>query len=40
MPDLSDTLPLLDMFYMRMVNYVFKCLRSESSLVDSIARHY
>jgi len=38
-PDISDTLPLLDMFYMRMVNFIYKCLRSESSLVSSIARY-
>ena len=40
-PDLiSDTtLPLLDMFFMRMVNFVYKCLRSESSLVNFIARN-
>jgi len=35
-PDLSDTLQLLDMFYLRMVNFVYKCLRSESSLVNGI----
>jgi len=37
-PDLSDTLPLLDMFYTRLVNFVYKCLRSESSPVNGIAR--
>jgi hypothetical protein len=36
---ISDTLPLLDMFYMRVVNFVHKCLRSESSLVNGIVRH-
>ena len=39
MPGLSDTLPLLDLFYLRMVNFVCKCLRSESSLVNYIARY-
>jgi len=39
-PDLSDTLPLLDIFYMCMVNFVYKCLRSESSIVYGIARHW
>jgi len=38
-PDLSETLPLLDIFYMRMLNFIYTCLRSESSLVSSIA-HY
>jgi len=37
--DLGDTLPLLDKCYMRMVNFVNKCLRSESSLIYDIARH-
>jgi hypothetical protein len=38
-PDLSDTLPLLDMFYMRTLNFVYRCLRSESPLVNFMARH-
>jgi len=38
-PHLSDTLPLLNMFYMRMINFVYKCLRSESSLVIDVACH-
>ena len=38
-PDLSDTLPRLDLFYLRMINFVYKCLRSESSLVNYIARY-
>jgi len=38
-PHLSDTLLLLDMFYKRMVKFVYKCHRSESSRVNVIARH-
>jgi len=38
-PDLRDTLLLFNMFYMRMVNFVYKCLRSESYIVNGIARH-
>ena len=38
-PDLSDTLPLLDMFYMRMLNFVYRCLRSESPLINFMTRH-
>jgi hypothetical protein len=38
-PELSDTLPLLDMFYMRMLNFVYRCLRSESALINFMARH-
>ena len=38
-PYLSDTLPLLDMFYLRMLNFVFRCLRSASPLITFVARH-
>jgi len=37
-PDLNYTLPLLDMFNMHIVNFVYKCLQSESSLVYGITR--
>ena len=38
-PDLSDTLPLLDVFYTRMLNFAYSCLRSKSPLINFIARH-
>jgi hypothetical protein len=38
-PYLSDTLPLLDMFYLRMLNFVCRCLRSASPLITFLARH-
>jgi hypothetical protein len=38
-PYLSDTLPLLDMFYLRMLNFVYRCLRSASPLITFLARH-
>ena len=37
-PDLSDTLLPLHLFYIRVVNFVCKCLWSESWLVNYIAR--
>ena len=39
LPDLSDTLPLLDVFYMRMLNSVYSCHHSESSLINFMVRH-
>ena len=38
-PDLSDTLLLLDMFYMHLVNFMYKCVQGESSLVNFITRY-
>jgi hypothetical protein len=32
-------MPLIDMFYKRMLNFVYKCLTSESLLVNFIVRH-
>ena len=30
---------MLDVFYMRMLNFVYSCLRSESSLINFMVRH-
>jgi hypothetical protein len=38
-PGLSDTLPLIDLFYKRMFNFVYRCLNSQSSLVNFVTRH-
>ena len=38
-PGLSDTLPLIDLFYKRMLNFVYRCLNSQSSLVNFVTRH-
>ena len=38
-PYLSDTLPLLDMFHLRMLNCVYRCLCSASPLITFVARH-
>ena len=38
-PGLCDTIPLVDLFYKRMLNFVYRCLRSDSTLVNFIARH-
>ena len=32
-------MPLIDMFYQRMLNFVYKCLSSESLLVNFVVRH-
>ena len=32
-------MPLIDMFYQRMLNFVYKCLLSESLLVKFVVRH-
>ena len=37
-PELCETLPLVDMFYKRMLNLVYRCLNSQSSLVKCVAR--
>jgi hypothetical protein len=37
-PELCETLPLVDMFYKRMLNFVYRCLNSQSSLVNFVAR--
>jgi hypothetical protein len=39
LPGLCNTMPLIDMFYKRMPNFVYKCLTSESLLVNFIVRH-
>ena len=36
---MCDTLPLTDLFYKRMLNFVYRCFKSESSLVRFIVRH-
>jgi hypothetical protein len=38
-PGLCDTIPLVDLFYKRMLNFVYRCLRSDSTLVSFIVRH-
>ena len=38
LPRLSNTVPIFDMFYKRMLNFVHRCLTSDSSLVSSIMR--
>jgi hypothetical protein len=38
-PGLCDTLPLTDLFYKRMLNFVYRCLNSRSELVNFITRH-
>ena len=37
-PGLCESIPLLDTFYLRMLKYGHKCIRSESSLVNYIVR--
>ena len=32
-------LPLIDLFYKRMLNFVYRCLYSQSSLVNFVTRH-
>jgi hypothetical protein len=39
LPGLCNTMPLIDMFYKRMLNFVYKCLTSKSLLVNFIVRH-
>ena len=36
---LSDTLSLIDLFYKRMLNFVYRCLNSQSSLVNFVTDH-
>jgi hypothetical protein len=38
-PGLCDTIPLVDLFYKRMLNFVYRCLQSESPIVNFIVRH-
>jgi Reverse transcriptase (RNA-dependent DNA polymerase) len=38
-PGMCDTLPLTDLFYKRMLNFVYRCFKSESPLVRFIVRH-
>jgi hypothetical protein len=38
-PGLCDTLPMIDLFYKRMLNFVYRCLNSQSSLVNFVTRH-
>jgi hypothetical protein len=37
-PELCGTMPLVDLFYKRMLNLVYRCLNSQSSLVKFVAR--
>jgi hypothetical protein len=37
-PELCETLPLVDLFYKRMLNFVYRCLNSQSSLVKFVTR--
>jgi hypothetical protein len=37
-PELCETLPLVDLFYTRMLNFVYRCLNSQSSLVKFVTR--
>jgi len=39
LPVLSDTLPLLDLFFVRILSFVHRCLRSESPLINFMVRH-
>jgi hypothetical protein len=39
LPGLCNTMPLFEMFYTRMLNFVYKCLTSKSLLVNCIVRH-
>jgi hypothetical protein len=39
LPGLCNTMPLIDVFYKRMLNFVYKCLMSKSLLVNFIVRH-
>jgi hypothetical protein len=39
LPRLNSTVPLIDMFYKRMLKLVYQCLTSESPLVCSFIRH-
>ena len=39
LPGLCNIMPLIDMFYQRMLNFVYKCLLSESLLVNIVVRH-
>ena len=38
-PGLCDTVPLVDLFYKRMLNFVYRCLRSVSPIVNFTVRH-
>jgi hypothetical protein len=38
-PGVSDTLPLFDLFYKRMLHFVYRCLNSQSSLFNFVTRH-
>ena len=38
-PDLCDALPLIDLFYKRMLNFVFRYLNSQSFLVNFVTCH-
>jgi len=39
LPVLSDTLPLLDLFFVHMLSFVHRCRCSESPLVNFMVRH-
>jgi hypothetical protein len=39
LPGLCNIMPLIDMFYQRMLNFVHKCLLSESLLLNFVVRH-
>lgn len=38
-PGLCKTIPLIDLFHKRMLKFIYRCLRSQSSLVNFVARH-
>ena len=39
LPGLCKTIPLLDLFYKRMLKFVYRCLNSQSLVVNFIVRH-
>ena len=39
LPGLCKTIPLLDLFYKRMLKFVYRCLNSQSLIVNVIVRH-
>ena len=39
LPGLCKTIPLLDLFYKRMLKFVYRCLNTQSLIVNFIVRH-
>jgi len=39
LPEISKTIPLIDMVYRRFLTFVYRCLSSRSFVVNFIARH-